>query len=100
MSATDQGIELRVVRVLADKNGGTAYLEAEDLAGERLHESAALESYRDPDRPRRGSRYGTVCPRTGRYRSVPDGDGDVYTVEFSRIFPSVELFSHLFRGNF
>ena len=48
VSATDQGIELRVVRVLADKNGGTAYLEAEDLAGERLHESAALESYRDP----------------------------------------------------
>lgn len=35
VSATDQGIELRVVRVLADKNGGTAYLEAEDLAGER-----------------------------------------------------------------
>lgn len=27
VSATDQGIELRVVRVLADKNGGTAYLE-------------------------------------------------------------------------
>lgn len=48
VSATDQGIELRVVRVLADKNGGTAYLEAEDLVGERLHESAALESYRDP----------------------------------------------------
>lgn len=33
VSATDQGIELRVVRVLADKNGGTAYLEAEIWRG-------------------------------------------------------------------
>ena len=36
VAATDQGIQLRVVRVLADENGGTVYLEAEDLTGNRL----------------------------------------------------------------
>ena len=46
VSATDQGIELRVVRVLADKNGGTAYLEAEDLVGERLHQMGAALTLR------------------------------------------------------
>ena len=93
VSATDQGIELRVVRVLADKNGGTAYLEAEDLVGERLHESAALESYRDPCIAY-DAEADTVCPRAGRYRSVPDADGGCV---YSRILPRSPRSGAIFR---
>ena len=93
VSATDQGIELRVVRVLADKNGGTAYLEAEDLAGERLHESAALESYRDPciayDAEADTALFALALDDIAPCQMET---GDVYTVEFSRILPSVEPF--------
>ena len=93
VSATDQGIELRVVRVLADKNGGTAYLEAEDLVGERLHESAALESYRDPC-----IAYDAEADTVLFALALDDiapcqmQTGDVYTVEFSRVLPAVEPF--------
>lgn len=93
LSATDQGIELRVVRVLADKNGGTAYLEAEDLVGERLHESAALESYRDPC-----IAYDAEADTVLFALALDDiapcqmQTGDVYTVEFSRVLPAVEPF--------
>ena len=43
VAATDQGIQLRVVRVLADENGGTVYLEAEDLTGNRLSGDSVLD---------------------------------------------------------
>lgn len=43
VSATDQGITLRVVRALADENGGTVYLEAEDLTGGRLDDTCRLD---------------------------------------------------------
>ena len=43
VSATDQGVALRVVRVLADENGGTVYLEAEDLTGDRLSGTGRLD---------------------------------------------------------
>ena len=97
VSATDQGIELRVVRVLADKNGGTAYLEAEDLVGERLHESAALESYRDPciayDAEADTALFALALDDIAPCQMET---GDVYTLEFSRILPSVEpFFAHL-----
>ena len=42
VAATDQGIRLRVVRALADENGGTVYLEAEDLTGDRLSGESVL----------------------------------------------------------
>ena len=93
VSATDQGIELRVVRVLADKNGGTAYLEAEDLVGERLHESAALESYRDPciayDAEADTALFALALDDIAPCQMQT---GDVYTVEFSRVLPAVEPF--------
>ena len=81
------------MRVLADKNGGTAYLEAEDLVGERLHESAALESYRDPC-----IAYDAEADTVLFALALDDiapcqmQTGDVYTVEFSRVLPAVEPF--------
>ncbi len=69
--------------------------------GERLHESAALESYRDPciayDAEADTALFALALDDIAPCQMET---GDVYTVEFSRILPSVEPFSHLFRGNF
>ena len=45
VSCTDQGVTLRVVRTLADENGGTVYLEATDETGDRLSGESVLEGY-------------------------------------------------------
>ena len=43
VSDEDQGIEVRVVRTLADETGGTVYLEVTDQTGHRLTEKSMLE---------------------------------------------------------
>lgn len=42
ISDADQGIEIKVVSIVADETDGTAYVEVTDLAGDRLDESTVL----------------------------------------------------------
>lgn len=42
VSAVDQGIQVSVVRAIADESGGTAYLEIKDLTGDRLTEDTKM----------------------------------------------------------
>ena len=94
MSATDQGIELRVVRVLADKNGALHTWRRRIWWGSGCTKVLPGILPRSLYCLRRGSRYGTVCPRAGRYRSVPDADGGCV---YSRILPRSPRSGAIFR---
>lgn len=90
VSATDQGIELRVVRTLADENGGTVYLEARDRTGDRLTGRSALQF------PSRTCAAYDEKSRTALFE-IPidpmwyrgrDADG-CYTLAFDTLLPAV-----------
>ena len=94
VSCTDQGIELRVVRTLADENGGTVYLEAVDHTGERLGPASRLEGFGQAqclgyDEQTRTALFAVELPLL--WQRYLDGDGRL-TAEFTRIQPALEEF--------
>ena len=96
VSCTDQGITLRVVRTLADENGGTVYLEATDDTGNRLSGESVLEGYDsrclayDPET--RTALFGVdIDPMWYQGR---DEAGN-YTLEFGVIQPAVVRFNQV-----
>ena len=96
VSCTDQGIELRVVRTLADENGGTVYLEATDHTGNRLSGESVLEGYDSSclayDPETRTALFGVdIDPMWYQGR---DEAGN-YTLEFDAIQPAVVRFDQV-----
>ena len=96
VSCTDQGITLRVVRTLADENGGTVYLEATDHTGNRLSGKSVLEGYNSSclayDPESRTALFGVdIDPMWYQGR---DEAGN-YTLEFGVIQPAVVRFNQV-----
>lgn len=96
VSCADQGITLRVVRTLADENGGTVYLEATDETGDRLSGESVLEGD--------DSSCLAYDPETGTALFGVDLDpmwyqgrdeAGNYTLEFEAIQPGVARFDQV-----
>ena len=92
VSCTDQGITLKVVRTLADENGGTLYLEAVDHTGDRLGPASQLEGFGQAqclgyDEQTRTALFAVDLPLM--WQRYLDGDGQI-TAEFTRIQPALE----------
>lgn len=96
VSCTDQGVELRVVRTLADENGGTVYLEATDHTGNRLSGKSVLEGYNSSclayDPETRTALFGVaIDPMWYQGRD----EAGQYTLEFDAIQPAVVRFDQV-----
>lgn len=91
VSVSDQGIELRVVRALADENGGTVYIEAADRTGDRLSGSSVLNG--DPclayDSQSRTALFAKSFSALELELGLVDENGDA-VLEFYRLLPAVQ----------
>lgn len=91
VAATDQGIRLRVVRVLADENGGTVYLEAKDLTGNRLGGDSVLDgnSCLAYDSQTHTALFTETFHAVEMERGLVDGQGTM-NLEYSWLLPAVQ----------